>query len=273
MKVMCLVDNSARRGSRFWGEHGVSFLVEMQRGRLLFDAGQSGTVLLHNLEVAGIDPASIDAIALSHGHYDHTGGLDALLQRMPRVSLYANSDLFRERFSRRGGEVKRIGPSMSQEEVLPHVDLHLSTEPQEVMPDVFTTGEIVSRLEAEGRSANHVVQDGDRWVADPYRDDMSIVLKADRGLVLVCGCCHAGLLNTLQHVRATFGGELVAVIGGMHLAHADAQQLSHIVDLVQQYGVPHMYPNHCTGERAYVALARAFGERVAPCPAGTVVSL
>jgi len=271
-KITCLVDNSAQRSSGFWGEHGVSFLVETEDGRVLFDAGQSGTVLLHNLEVAGIAPTTIDAVALSHAHYDHMGGLLALLQRTLRLPLHANADLFRERFSRRDTDVKRIGPSMSREELLPHVDLHLSTSPQEILPGVFTTGEIVSRTEPEGRSARHVVRDGEAWIPDPYRDDMSLVLKVDRGLVLVCGCCHAGLLNTLQHVRTTFEGGIVAVLGGMHLAHASAKQLSRIVEVLRSQNIRRIRPNHCTGERAYVALVNAFEGRVAPCPAGTVVA-
>jgi 7,8-dihydropterin-6-yl-methyl-4-(beta-D-ribofuranosyl)aminobenzene 5'-phosphate synthase len=74
MKATCIVDNTALGGSRFWGEHGVSFLIETAHGRLLFDTGQSGTVLMHNLAVAEIEPASIDAVGLSHAHLDHTGG-------------------------------------------------------------------------------------------------------------------------------------------------------------------------------------------------------
>jgi len=270
IRISCLVDNSAQRSSGFC-EHGLSFLIETNDGRVLFDAGQSGTVLMHNLQVFGIDPASIDALALSHGHYDHMGGLPAVLEHTPRL-LYANSDLFRERFTRQGAEIKRIGPSMSGKELAQYVDCHLSDSAQEILPGVFTTGEIVSRSEPEGRSARHVVREGAAWIADPYHDDMSLVLTAGQGLVLVCGCCHAGLLNTLQHVRATFEGKIVAVLGGMHLAQSSAEQLDHITEELSHYGVEQLYPNHCTGERAYTALANAFGDRVVPCPAGSVVT-
>jgi 7,8-dihydropterin-6-yl-methyl-4-(beta-D-ribofuranosyl)aminobenzene 5'-phosphate synthase len=228
---------------------------------------------LHNLEVAGIDPASIDAIALSHAHYDHTGGLGTLLGRTSRAVVYANRDLFRERFSRRGKEVKRIGPSMSERKLRQRADLRLSAAPQEILPGVFTTGEIVSRTEREGRSAHHVIRDGDGWTADPYRDDLSIVIRVAQGLVVLCGCCHAGLLNTLQHVRARFDGAIVTVLGGMHLAHATATQLAHIAEVLRGYDVARFYPNHCSGERAYVAMANAFGDRVAPLPSGTEVIL
>lgn len=268
MKITCLVDNAVQAGSRFWGEHGLSFLIETEGKRLLFDTGQSGRVLLHNLKVAGIELNTIGALALSHAHYDHTGGL-GILQKMGRISLYAHADLFRARFSQRKNKLESIGLAMKHEELLRYADLHLSAKPQQILPGVYTTGEITSRRELEGRSSRHLVRDGDHFIADPYRDDMSLVLKVSQGLLVLCGCCHAGLLNTLQHVQENFDGPIVAVVGGMHLESLKDEQLRHLVQVLHNYGTPRFYPNHCTGQTAYVALALAFGSRVAPCPAGT----
>lgn len=97
------------------------------------------------------------------------------------------------------------------------------------------------------------------------------MLQAAGGLVLICGCCHAGLLNTLYHVQAHSTGEVVAVLGGMHLAEADECQLAHIVKALQRMGSPYLYPIHCTGERAYIALANAFGMRVSALRAGSTL--
>ena len=94
MNVTCVVDNAVQRSSSFWGEHGVAFLIETEAGRVLFDTGQSGTVLLHNMELLGVDLAAIDGLAISHAHYDHTGGLRALLER---VGLLHAAGGFRER--------------------------------------------------------------------------------------------------------------------------------------------------------------------------------
>jgi 7,8-dihydropterin-6-yl-methyl-4-(beta-D-ribofuranosyl)aminobenzene 5'-phosphate synthase len=269
MKITCLVDNAVQAGSRFWGEHGLSFLIETEGKRLLFDTGQSGTVLLHNLQVAGIDPASISAVALSHAHYDHTGGLKALLAQISKIPLYAHSDLFRERFSRRETKLESIGLAIEYEELSHDADLRLSAKAQQILPGVYTTGEITARPEVEGRSARHLVRDGDQFIPDPYQDDLSLVLEVNEGLVVLCGCCHAGLLNTLQHVRDNFGGPIIAVIGGTHLESMNQEQLHHLVQVLRTYGTPRFYPNHCTGQTAYVALATAFGSRVMSCPVGT----
>jgi 7,8-dihydropterin-6-yl-methyl-4-(beta-D-ribofuranosyl)aminobenzene 5'-phosphate synthase len=276
MRVICVVDDAVQRRSPFWGEHGLAFLIEKDGRRVLFDTGQSGTVLLHNLELVDVDPAAIDALAISHAHYDHTGGLAALLEHLrPGTPLYANPDLFRERFSRREGQSKRIGLSLSKEELDAHLVLRLGAMPQEIITGVWTTGEISERPEAEGKSDYHLMREGEALVADAYRDDMALVLKTGDRLVLLCGCCHAGLLNTLAHVERTFERPIAIVTGGLHLTSATGDDLRHIGDVLGGIAaLEHVYPNHCTGEAAFIALVQSFGSSIVrPCPAGTVLEL
>ena len=270
MKVTCVVDDAVCDHSLFLGEHGVAFLIETEDGCVLFDTGQSGTVLLHNLDLLGIEPEAINALAISHAHYDHSGGLPALLDRVDRIPLYAHPDLFRERFSRRKGALKSVGLSVEREALEQGLMLQLSAEPMEILPGVWTTGEITDRAEPEGRSPHHLVRGSEMegWDPDPYGDDMALALGTEGGLAVLCGCCHAGLLNTLAHVRRTFGADITAVVGGTHLLHADEAHLRRVVEVLGELGVPRLYLNHCTGQRAYAALAQAFGEKVAPCPAG-----
>jgi 7,8-dihydropterin-6-yl-methyl-4-(beta-D-ribofuranosyl)aminobenzene 5'-phosphate synthase len=118
------------------------------------------------------------------------------------------------------------------------------------------------------------VREGNEWQPDPYRDDLSLVLRGDEGLVVLCGCCHAGLLNTLRHLKVHFGGEIVAVIGGTHLNSATDEMIGEPIELLRSaYGNSRLYVNHCTGEGAYLKLASAFGDRVGVCPVGTVFSI
>ncbi len=274
MRVICVVDDTVQRSSPFWGEHGLAFLIETEGKRLLFDTGQSGTVLMHNLELLNIDPVTLDAVAISHAHYDHTGGLPMLLERLrPSTRLYANPDLFRERFSRREGKTQGVGLSMVREDLAEQMRLELSSTVQEIISGVWTTGEICERLELVGSSDYHLMREGDALVADAYQDDLALVLDRGDRLVLLCGCCHAGLLNALAHAKRAFEGPIAVIAGGLHLTSASDDDLRYIADwLLAMPALERIYPNHCTGEAAFVALTQILGPSVVhPCPAGTVL--
>lgn len=274
MKVVCLVDNAVQPGSSFWGEHGLAFWIETETGGVLFDTGQSGTVLLHNMDVAGISVADLRSLALSHGHYDHGGGLSSLLDRLEsEIPAYANPDFFRPRYSRRPEGVKYIGPGLTEAEIRARFDVRLSSEPQEVAPGVWTTGEVNARPEPEGRGAHHLVRSEVGWVADPYQDDMSLVIETPAGVIVLCGCCHAGLLNTVYHVERTFQRPIVGIAGGTHLASADIAYLRHVGAVLQALPSLHwVAPNHCSGHVAFCELRRLLGQDVVrPCPVGTVI--
>jgi 7,8-dihydropterin-6-yl-methyl-4-(beta-D-ribofuranosyl)aminobenzene 5'-phosphate synthase len=276
LTLRCVVDNCASRGSDMWGEHGTAFLIETPEGRLLFDTGQSGAVLLHNAHSLGIRLDQVDALALSHAHYDHTGGLASFLDHgRPGLPLVASPDLFRPRYARRGDEQRPIGLRLAPKALVQWFDLRLSPAPTEILPGVWTTGEIDERPEFEGRSVQHVILVDGAWQPDPYRDDLSLVIERPEGVIVVCGCCHAGLLNTLEQAQRTFGKDILAIIGGIHLAGAAPDVLARAVRRLQTINrgaAPQLYLNHCTGEGAFLALAQAFGERARPCPAGTALT-
>jgi 7,8-dihydropterin-6-yl-methyl-4-(beta-D-ribofuranosyl)aminobenzene 5'-phosphate synthase len=276
MRVICLVDNAVQRSSHFWGEHGLSFLIEVGEKRILFDTGLSGTVLLHNLEVLGIEPATIYAIVLSHAHNDHAGGLSKLMETVQLgIPLYAHTDIFRERYSKKGEKVLNKAFSITRQAIEAQFDLRLHDKPLEVIPGVWTTGGIIERPEPEGRSPDHLMREGDDLVPDAYRDDMALVLRMSGRLMVLCGCCHAGLLNTLAHVGRIFNSSIAFIAGGLHLTTSNDQQLRHVAEVLsRQSGLQGVYPGHCTGEAAFVALAHVLGPSVVKaCPAGTELDL
>ena len=272
MKLTCLVDNAVKPGSDLWGEHGLAFLVEGLSGCLLFDTGASFTVLAHNLAALDIPVESITALALSHGHRDHTGGLESFLALRGRLPTYiAHPDLLAKRYSCQTRRTESIGLPFEPRLLQERAELCVSSEPRQVLSGIWTTGEIGNRPEPEGRSPGHYLSQNGELVPDPYRDDMGLVLEGSSGLALLCGCSHAGLLNVLLHVRSAFGQAPTTIIGGLHLLPSSSGDLASLIGALRRFGTPALYPNHCTGTRAFLALAQAFPERVIPCPAGMVL--
>ena len=276
LTITCVVDNNAQPGSNLQHEHGLAFWIANEAGAVLFDTGQSGAALLHNLAALGLDATTLKAVAISHAHYDHTGGLPALAQLLALdIPLYANSDLLRERFSQRDGIRRTIGLSVDVDWLRAHFTLHLDDHPQQILPGIWTTGAISERPHPGGYAAHHEIRTETGYAPDPYRDDLSLVLESAKGLVVVCGCCHAGLLNTLEHVQRLFTLPIVAVVGGTHLVSDDANTLAHIADTLHEWGtLRRIYLNHCSGEKAYHVLSQVMGnDIVRPCPAGTRINV
>ncbi len=271
MRIQCVTDNCVGRSSPLWGEHGLAMLITSDDGTLLWDTGGSGEVLEHNLRYLGVDAANIGAVALSHAHYDHTGGLAWLLQQHPGLPVHMHAAGLVARYSRRPGGTESIGLGLTGEALEAASELHLHEQPAELLPGVFLTGSVQPRPHPRGASAHHVVIRDGREVADPYEDDMSLVLETGEGLVLVCGCCHAGLRNTLAYVRAHWGAPIHAVLGGTHLATAEDQELAAVEAALEELGVPQLYLNHCTGEQAIRRLWARWPDRVHSFSAGSAI--
>ena len=272
-RIICVVNDTAEKGSNLQSEHGLSFWIHTEHGTVLLDTGQTPGVFLHNFKALKLSFQDIDLLVLSHAHYDHTGGLEAVLSNNTKLTVFAHPDLFRSRYALRQGEYQSIGLALDQSSLKQRVKLNLSDAPTEILPNLWTTGEISERPEPVGGSPHLFIRNGADWQPDPYRDDISLVLRTNQGLVVICGCCHAGILNTLFHVERKFKEPILAVLGGLHLLYAEDQYLEHVVDVLdKRFPDMSLYLNHCTGENAFKKLANAFGNRVKACPAGTIVN-
>ena len=261
INLIWVVDDSAEAPLR--AEHGLAVWVETPDGRALLDTGGSGEVLLHNLAQLGLDPQTLDAVVLSHAHDDHTGGLSALLPLLrPGTPLYAHPTLFRPRYSAASGDMVDHGLKLAEHALSAKLDLRLECSPAEVLPGVWTTGDISPRVNPEGRSAYHYIAKEGEFVPDPYEDDLSLVMEvAPDQHFLLCGCCHAGLLNTLDTIRRTWLGRLVGVGGGVHLTGASSDLVDRTSAVLQSVEeLAHVWLSHCSGDAFLATLEGSMPE-------------
>lgn len=271
LRITVLADNCvATRTTR--GEHGLCFHLALGTRRLLFDTGQ-GFVLEDNAHALAIDLSAIDTIALSHGHYDHTGGLPLVMAaaRAP-VTVHLHPDALQLKYHVGTSSTRSIGMPEAAREALtrPACRQVRSREPSEIAPGLYCTGEIPrSESPAEPTDTFHLDPQGKE--VDPLRDDQSLFFDTPDGVVVLLGCAHAGIMAILDHVRhLTPDRPIHAILGGMHLGHASVLQLQSVIEKLQPTMPRLIVPMHCTGPRATAALWAAFPEACQAGGAGAV---
>ena len=231
VRVTVLCENSVGPISGTLGEHGFAALIEPTGGEpVLFDTGQ-GATLLHNARRMNKNLADVKKVVISHGHYDHTGGLLPLLKECGSKTVFAHPDIFAPRY-----RVKDNGESLSIG--MPHdratleaagAGFDLSSDFREIASGMFLTGG-VPRLTSFETGDQGLFRDCSGQQKDNTPDDQSLVLTTDKGLIVILGCCHAGLVNTLDHIAGTTGRRDVhAIIGGTHLGFCDRDQLEQTI--------------------------------------------
>jgi 7,8-dihydropterin-6-yl-methyl-4-(beta-D-ribofuranosyl)aminobenzene 5'-phosphate synthase len=269
VRIVVLADNTARtRG--LLGEHGLSLWIERAGHCVVFDTGQ-GLALGHNAEALGVLLARADAVVLSHGHYDHTGGLVLLLQGRRHLPVYAQPEAMSTRYSRHDGEAHEIGmPAASREALTRWGAFRSARVPLPVCGGVRLTGTIPRQTDFEEEAGTFFL-DREGREQDPLVDDQAAFVETRAGTVVLLGCAHAGVMNTLVRVESLTTSPVHAVIGGMHLAAASPERIAATVAALGERDVRRVVPCHCTGLPATAALARELGDRCTPGHAGLVL--
>lgn len=235
--------------------------------------------LLHNSKTLGLNLKTIDALVLSHGHYDHTGGLKVLLQERGSVlDVYAHSDIFKEKYSlQKGNEPKKIGIPWTKEELENlGARFHLTRNSREICKGVMLTGEIPRREKVEETTIKTMFcQKADGSLEpDSFKDDQAIIVETPEGITVLLGCAHSGLINTLRYVTELTGERRIsACIGGTHLVAASVERIAYTVQELKKIGVQKVAFCHCTGFRAAFVLFQAFKDRFVNNSAGSIFNV
>ncbi len=278
LKITVLTEDSVLYESHYLGQHGVSFLLEGAKGsdvmRILVDVGQNSQALLNNMRLMDISPSSIDAVVLTHCHYDHTQGVARMLKEIGRrdIQVIAHRDIFRLNFVTEP-YLRHVGimPGDSREEIeKAGGSLLLTKDPVKLMSGITTTGEVKRQTDFEQVGIALKTIDGEEVVDDQMLDDISVVANVNgKGLVIVTGCSHAGIVNIAKHAMEFTGCEKIeGIIGGLHLVDASDDRIKRTVEELSKLNPEWICAGHCTGFKAQVELYLAFRERFSPLHTG-----
>lgn len=274
VKATVLCENCVFSNMGAIAEHGWSVFVETDQGSYLFDTGQ-GAGLINNALYFKKDLSQVKGIILSHHHSDHTGGLmDALAHTGP-TKIYAHSDLFKESFSLKGGKIRYIGIPFNKVALeAKGAQWSFNTGFTEIAPNLFLTGEVPRTNDYEVGDPDQVISVNGQYVKDPLKDDQSLIIKTPKGLFIILGCSHAGLINILNYaVKMTGESRIHTVIGGTHLGPVSEEQREKSFEALRAFDIGRIGVSHCTGLPTSARLAREYGERYLFCNVGTVVEV
>lgn len=272
LTVVC--ENTVARPG-FIGEHGFAALLETDGGTLLFDTGQ-GFSLIHNLLRFLKDVTKIEKVVLSHGHFDHTGGLLSFLGVRGPCPVIGHPDVLKERF-----RLMSPAPGMEEKPVSIGIPWHEAylvsrgarfqwvTEWSEILPGVYVTGVVPRKTSFETGDPKFLVKTPDGFTPDAFLDDYSMIVDTPKGLIVVLGCAHAGTINILNHVTDKLGQRKIhALVGGTHLDFSSTDQLDKTIEALRSFDVDIVAVSHCTGQQAATIMATEFGAKFRFAPVG-----
>jgi 7,8-dihydropterin-6-yl-methyl-4-(beta-D-ribofuranosyl)aminobenzene 5'-phosphate synthase len=261
VRVTVLVENMAG-GGPVLGEWGLSLLVETDGHQVLLDAG-GGQTLLGNVHALKVDLRKTEAIAISHGHGDHTGGLESALDTCGPVDLFIHPAAFDTRYWQEGTGVIAERATISRQQLLRRVRKLVETkEPAAIFKGMMVTGQIPRATDFEDTGVRGAFLDENLKTPDPILDDQAVFFRVPEGVVILLGCGHAGLVNTMRYVSELTGEpRIYAVMGGTHLISASPARMQKTIEALKKYDVQKIMLSHCTGVRAFAELAAAFPGR------------
>ena len=274
LRITALMENKPSANRAIISEHGLSLLVERDGYRILFDFGQSRH-FIDNAHRLGIPLSGIDAAVISHGHYDHAAGFRDFLESGFRVPvLYTGKDFFGRKYSRKGMRYADLSSGYDEAFVLSHgVRLRTVEHQEEIVPGISVISGF-GRIHEEEIVPERFVREADsRFIPDDFHDEAALCIETGKGLVLIAGCSHPGIMNMADTVRARMDRDIYAVVGGTHLSEADDERAFRTFSYLRDTGVSIAALCHCTGESAERIASGIFGDRAAGLSAGECLIL
>lgn len=263
MKVTTLIENKLGDRKDLYNEHGISVYIEAGGKNILFDTGQSGN-FINNAKRLQINLKNLDTVILSHGHHDHSGGFKRLIKEVnSKAELVIGEEFFNKKYSKRkSGCYKYLGNPFDEEFLKNKcIDINYIKEDMvEIAEGVFVFSNFEQDEEFNNINQAMYISKDDGFVKDEFRDEISLAAKTDKGLVVVVGCSHVGIVNILETIIKRTGEDIYALIGGTHLIREDDEKINKIIEYLVKRDIKVIGACHCTGKQGLTMLAQQLGK-------------
>lgn len=259
MKIVVLMEDKALEKKELETEHGLSVYMELDGKKILFDTGQSGK-FIDNANALNVDLKDLDYVLISHGHYDHSGGLERLIEEVsPHIELFVGKNFFHDKYSLRdSGDYEYVGNPfdrsyLEEKEIkTEYVDVDMLNITENLM--VFTN--FNRKDEFENNNQKMFLKEDGVYKLDTFPDEISIGIKTDKGLIVVVGCSHPGIVNILETIMDRTGMKIHQVIGGTHLIEEDDDKIKKVIDYLKEKDIKYISACHCTGKQGETMLSQ-----------------
>ncbi|WP_297418282.1 MBL fold metallo-hydrolase [Clostridium sp.] len=264
LKITTLIENNSDKNNILYSEHGLSLYIEINEKKILFDTGQSGD-FIKNAEKLKIDLNDLDFVVLSHGHYDHSGGFGKLAENINiSFKLIIGSGFFNKKYKLIEDEKYKFNGNSFDEEFINQTNISVTNIDEDILnitEDVMVFLNFERKNDFEFLNRKFYVKKNDEYVLDDFSDEIVLGIKHEKGLVIIVGCSHVGLVNILETIIKRTGMPICAVVGGSHLIEADEQRLNNTINYLKEKNIRIFRLSHCTGNSAVEKLKSEFGKR------------
>lgn len=263
MKITTLIENQLGRRKDLHKEHGISLYIEAYGKKILFDTGQCEK-FLKNAKKLKVDLNQLDYVILSHGHYDHSGGFEKLIKEInPDIELFIGKEFFNKKYNRRYNcDYAYVGNKFDKEFL---EDKHINTnyvsdDLTNITDDIAVIANIDRDKEFENINKVMYISKDDGYEKDMFLDEISLAIKTEKGLIVIVGCSHAGIVNILETTRVRTGMNIHAVVGGTHLIREDDEKINKVIDYFKENDIKVIGACHCTGLQGATMLRQQLEE-------------
>lgn len=273
-KITILCENCVFGNIGAIAEHGWAVFIETDQGNFLFDTGQ-GKSIVNNAQYFNKDLSTINGIIISHHHIDHTGGLLDVLEQIDKVKVYSHPGLFKNSYVIDEGKQRNIGIPFRREILESRgAQFKFNTSFREIVPDLMLSGEIPRLTEFEKGSKRFLLKTNEGYIQDLIFDDQTLIVNTEKGLIIILGCSHSGMINIINHIIDKTGqNHIRTIIGGTHLGPASEETKEKTIQALKKFDIEKIGVSHCTGLETSMRLFQEFRDRFFFCNVGSIIDI